>query len=209
MTRNLVEFGRPAITHGYDAEVLVQRIAFDRMTPRQYALSYLCWLPDGNGLGRSLFGPHTCDVFGWDDRPDTFYSIGNNALMRDSLAAAGGRENFLPYLLRTEILAHPLKHALVTIPLALRGARIDHYWGLVGFFLCVTLTWRAVRGRDMGFLAMSLPAWFMLLFNAAVAVNQTRYNLMLALPFALSFGICLDRAWVALQARRQGPATAA
>jgi hypothetical protein len=197
-----VLFGHPAITFGYDASVLVQRISFDHMTQRQYAMSYVCWLPDGNGIGNGLFGPHACDVFGWDDRPDTFYSIGNNELLRDSLAAAGSRANFLPYLLRHDILGHPLKHLLVSIPLALRGAWIDHYWGFVGFFLCVALTGRAIRRRDPAFLAMSVPAWFMLLFNAAVAVNQTRYNLMLAIPFALSFGIYFDQAWSAFQARR-------
>ena len=55
--------------------------------------------------------------------------------------------------------------------------------------------------RDLPFLAVSLPAWFMLLFAAAISVNQTRYNLMLILPFALSGAIATE----ALIRRRPAP----
>jgi hypothetical protein len=52
--------------------------------------------------------------------------------------------------------------------------------------ICLVMTVKAWRRRDLPFLAISLPAWFMLVFAAAISVNQTRYNLMLILPFALS-----------------------
>ncbi len=285
IVRNALVVGHVSLTHGYDSHTLVQRISFDSMTWREYGLSYLCWLPDGAGLGQVLLGPHACDRFGWDERPDTFYSLGMGPLMRDTLAAAGGWNRHLGYLLTHFILREPLWHAAVTVPLALRGMWIDHYWGLLLGPCCVLLTLHALRGtwrrarsarhrtdlpgpgpRRPGapwpgapgsgaarpdasgpdasrpgaslvdavrpgaarleapghgtstrvsppqrrrlaaedalwpgdgawqpcFLLLVLPAWFMLGFNAAVAVNQTRYNLMLIPGFALAGALLLD-----------------
>lgn len=251
IARNALVMGHLALTRGYDSHTLVQRISFDSMSGREYALSFLCWLPDGSGLGNLLVGPHACGRFGWDERPDTFYSLGMGPLMQSTLAAAGGWDGHLSYLLRHFILREPLWHAAVTLPLALRGLWIDHDWGLLLAPCCALLTLHALRGRwrrarpaaqrthpatqrahlaapparpadtarprpaprpqrepgstgaalwpDDGpwqacFLLAALPAWFMLVFNAAVAVNQTRYNLMLIPGFALSGALVLDPA---------------
>ncbi|MGI4978223.1 MAG: hypothetical protein ACRYG6_14890 [Janthinobacterium lividum] len=273
IARNALVVGHAALTRGYDSHTLVQRISFDSMSWREYGLSYLCWLPDGTGLGHLLVGPHACDRFAWDERPDTFYSIGMGPLMQSTLAAAGGWNHHLTYLLTHYILREPLWHAAVTIPLALRAMWIDHYWGLLLGPCCVLLTLHALRGRwrrtrtpaaarpaalhretrdhatpnhdaaptkpprptgsatampprpsplaaappqpprlprrqlpptdapwpadgawQAPFLLLTLPAWFMLAFNAAVAVNQTRYNLMLIPGFALAGALVLDPA---------------
>ena len=253
IVRNALVVGHASLTYGYDSHTLVQRISFDAMTWREYGLSYLCWLPDGAGLGHALLGPHACDRFGWDERPDTFYSLGMGPLMQDTLAAAGGWDHHLGYLLSHYILREPLWHAAVTVPLALRGMWIDHSWGLLLGPCCALLTLHALRGtwrrarlaprpadppgqgllrsgtlragparpgasgplgnasrpdeaRSGGrailwpgdgpwqpcFLLLVLPAWFMLGFNAAVAVNQTRYNLMLIPGYALAGALLLD-----------------
>jgi hypothetical protein len=191
VVRNYLVLGRAALSFGYDSHTLVQRISFDSMTWREYGLGYLCWLPDGTALGDRLVAPHACDRFGWEERPDTFYAVGNATLLPQTLAAAGGYEHHLAYLLQTYILQQPFKHALVTIPLLLRGAWVDHYWGLVLAPVCLALTLRALRRRDAPFLVLALPAWFLLLFNAAVAVNQVRYNLTLVTPFAVAGAVAL------------------
>ena len=225
IARNATMLGRPTLTYGYDSHTLVQRISFDSMTWREYGLAYLCWLPDGNGLGRLLDGPGTCDRFGWDDRPDTFYSIGMGPLMQQTLAEAGGWDHHLHFLLTHYIAREPLWHAAVTIPLALRGAWVDHYWGLVLGPCCLWLTLAALRrlwrerlwrerhhvalppsGRTAAsLLVLALPAWFMLAFNAAVAVNQVRYNLMLIPAYALSAGLLAERALRRLDRARARP----
>ncbi len=201
--RNAVVLHDARLTAGYGPEVLVQRIAFDEMSWAEYRLSFLCWLPDGNGMGSLLFGPGACDRFQWADRPDNFYAIGNGPLKAQAVAAAGGWQHMLPYLLHTYILRHPFKFAMVTISLALRGAWVNRYWGLILMPLCLWFTGRALYRRNLLFLAASLPAWFMLLFAAAVAVNQPRYNLVLIPPFALSGAIAIDR----LLRRRIAPDT--
>jgi 4-amino-4-deoxy-L-arabinose transferase-like glycosyltransferase len=193
IVRNAWVMGDPALTAGYGPHVLNERIAFDQMTWHEYGLSFLCWLPDGNGMGSLLVGPGACRRFQLDLGPETFYGIGNGTLMRQSLMASGGWSHMTGYLIRTFILPHPLKHALVTLSLALRGLWISHYWGFVLAPICLVATVKAWARRDLPFLAVSLPAWFMLLFAAAISVNQTRYNLMLILPFALSGAVLIER----------------
>jgi hypothetical protein len=64
----------------------------------------------------------------------------------------------------------------------------------------VVWTVAALRRRFEGsavFLLLSLPAWFMLAFNALVAVNQVRYNLMLIPVYAVSGALTLR--WTALR----------
>ena len=192
VVRNAVVMHDVALTAGYGPHVLNERIAFDQMSWHEYGLSFLCWLPDGNGMGSLLFGHDACRRFQLDLGPDTFYGVGNGALMQQSLAASGGWAHMTGYLLRSYILPHPVKHALVTLSLALRGLWLSHYWGFVLAPICLVITVKAWRRRDLPFLAISLPAWFMLLFAAAISVNQTRYNLMLILPFAVSGAVAVE-----------------
>jgi 4-amino-4-deoxy-L-arabinose transferase-like glycosyltransferase len=199
--RNAIVLHRAGLSFGYASHTLVQRISFDAMTPREYALSYLCGLPDGFGIANQLVGRGSCDRFALDDKPGTFYQIGTGPLLTQTLEASGGYENHLSYLLHTYIFKEPLKHALVTIPMALRGAWVDHDWGLVLGLVCIGMTVTAVRRRETGFLVLALPAWFMLLFNAAVAVNQVRYNLMLIPPYAVAGAMVVERI---LRTRRGG-----
>ena len=198
VVRNAVVLHRVALSFGYASHTLVQRIAFDAMTPREYGLSFVCWLPDGSGLGRLIAGRHACDRFGWDEHPDSFYSIGNGALMQRTLAAAGGWPHHMGYLVRHYLMAEPLRHLLVSIPLALRGLYVNHWWGVLLAPVSVWAMLRAWRRRDTSPMAwpvllLSLPAWFLLAFNAVVAVNQPRYNLLLVLPFSLSGGLLCAR----------------
>jgi hypothetical protein len=120
-----------------------------------------------------------------------------------TLAASGGYEHHLSYLLHSYIFRMPLTHVMVCIPLALRGAYVAHWWGFVLLIACLAWLMVAVRrgGRrearfDRGaYLVIALPAFFMLAFNAAVAVNQVRYNLMLIPAYAIAGGLSIG--WVA------------
>ena len=199
--RNAVVLGRPALTFGYASHTLVQRLSFDSMSLHEYGMSFVCWLPDGNGLGAMLDGRRACDRFGWDDHPDSFYAIGIGPMLNRTLAQAGGWDHHMAFLLHHFLLHDPLRqlgwHVLVTIPLALRGCFVDHWWGFVLAPVCAWLTAQALYRRGPAacrFLLLCLPGWFMLGLNAAVAVNQVRYNLMLVLPFSVAGALALERA---------------
>jgi hypothetical protein len=204
IARNTIMFGRPALTFGYDSHTLVQRIAFDTMSWHEYALSYLCWLPDGTSLGRNMIGPGACDRFGWDNDPNSFYSLGLRHMLDQTLAAAGGYEHHMRYLLFHFIFRMPVWHALVSVPLALRGAYVAHWWGFGLLVPCLLWTWIALRRGHAAFLIVALPAWFMLALNAAVAVNQVRYNLMLIPAYALAGAFSLR--WLAHAVHRRAAA---
>ncbi len=198
--RNAVVLGRPALTFGYPSHTLVQRLSFDSMNRHEYGMSFVCWLPDGNGLGAMLAGRHACDRFGWDDHPDSFYAIGIGPMLARTLAQSGGWNHHMSFLLHEFLLHDPVRqlgwHALVTIPLALRGVYIDHWWGFVLAPVCAWITVGALRHRGSAarrFLLLCLPGWFMLGLNAAIAVNQVRYNLMLVLPFSVAGALALER----------------
>ena len=193
--RNALVLGRPALSFGYASEVLVQRIAFNAMSWGEYGRSFVCWLPDGSGMGSLIWGPGACGRFQLEPRADTFYWIGNTTLLDSTLVAAGGLAHHLGYLIHTYIVPHLGWHILVSIPLAIRGISINHYWGFVLTFVCAAATWRALRAGDQRFLIVALPGWFMLAFHALCAVNQVRYNLMLVVPYALAGGMLLDRVW--------------
>lgn len=195
IARNAVEFGRPALSYGYDSHTLVQRISYDSMGWREYGLAYVCGLPDGTSLGKRIAGAGACDRLSLSEQPDTYYNIGIGPMLAETLAAAGGYDHHLSYLLREYIARMPVWHLLVSIPLALRGAWVDHYGGFVLGIACFVWTIAAVRRRDWRFLALAAPAWFMLAFHGAVAVNQVRYNLMLIPPYAVA-GACVAQWWM-------------
>ncbi len=202
MLRNALLLHRFALSFGYASHTLIQRVAFDAMTRHELGLSFVCWLPDGAGLGRLLAGRGACDRFGWDEHPDSFYSIGTGPLMRQSLIASGGWPDHMHYVVHHYLLAEPLKHLLVTLPLALRGMYVDHYWGLLLAPVSVLAIVRAARRGGTGVLLLSLPAWILLLSNALVAVNQPRYNFLLILPFSLA-GAMLAECWLQRRPRNR------
>ena len=179
VARNALVFGRPALTAGYAGHTLAQRVSFDQMGWRDYALSFPCWLPDGNGIGRMLAGPGACAPFGWNESPRTYYAIGLRRFVPQFTEAAGGPDHLAGFIFTHEIRPHLAWHVLTTLPLALRGLWIEHWWGFVlAITLAATLV-RAVRTADRRMLALIGPPLAMLAFNAAVAVDQARYNLEL------------------------------
>ena len=193
IVRNAVVLGHRTMTSDYAQLALTQRVAYDEMNWRQYALFNLCSLPDGTGMGSLLVKPNMCSKFGYDGTPGGFYEIGSTTVLQSTAVAAGGTTNQVAYVLYHYVIRHPVWHAIVSIPMAMRGLWIDHYWGFVMAILCIPLTLRALRNFDAAMLAVTLPGWFMLAFYAALSANQTRYNLMLIIPFSLAGGVTLER----------------
>ena len=193
IVRNSLVLGDPALTSGYAQLALTQRVAYDEMNWRQYALFNLCSLPDGSGIGNLLVKPNACAVFGYDFKPGHFYETGSNSLLKSTALAAGGTKHQVDYIIYHYIVRNPFWHTLVSIPMAIKGLSIDHYWGLILAILCISLTFQAVRSLDMPMLAVTLPAWFMLAFYASLSPDQTRYNLMLIIPFSLAGGVMIER----------------
>jgi hypothetical protein len=177
-------------TVDYRSHTLAQRLSYNSMSWGEYAGAYVCLLPGGGGLVDAVYVKDACNRFAWDN-PDGFYLKGQR-LVGESLAAAGGWQNHFRYLTTNYLLPNAFWHFLTTIPLALGGAWVAHYWGLVFGITAMRATYRALADRALPFLIVALPGWFMLLFHGAVSVNQDRYNLYLVVPYTLAGALAIE-----------------
>jgi len=170
-----------ALTTGYAGDILSQRVAYNRMTWPEWGASFLFWFPDfGDALARRLFPEIQYETLDWDD--GSYYGTVAPALYNDISRRVSNPDEIVPYIIRNEIAAHPLKHALVSLPLAFRAIFISKYWGIFGLICFCSFAVHHVRKRDYTFLLLSLPIWFMVVFHALVSVSIPRYNLAL-IPF--------------------------
>lgn len=170
-----------ALTTGYAGDILSQRIAYNRMSWPEWGVSFIFWFPDfGDELARTLFSKPHYDKLGWGD--GSYYATVAPDLYKKITRRVSGPDEIVPYIIKNEIAAHPLKHALVSLPLALRAIFISKYWGIVGLICFLMLAVHQTRKRQYTFLLLSVPIWFMVAFHALVSVSIPRYNLAL-IPF--------------------------
>lgn len=181
LLRNKTQFGRLALTTGYDGNILAQRVAYNRMGWGEMGVAFIYWFPDvGDHLAAALFPRRYYTKLTWD--PGSYYATDARAIIAQVEEEAPNGDAQVPLLVRTEVLAHPIKHTVVSLPLAFRGIYISKYWGVVGLACFVWLVIRQLRANDYTFLLLSLPFWFMVIFHAFVSVSIPRYNLAL-IPF--------------------------
>lgn len=192
LVRNALLLGVADITRGYAAHELAQRLAYNAMTWVQWLVAFVYWLPDfGDSLAAALFDPALYQRLSFD-HPDSYYRGGQD-LYRDSLAAAGGPEAHVGYLVRTYMLKEPVKHVMVTFALLWRGLWVAKVWGLVAFLCFVPMAVLAVRRRWSEAVVFALPPWFMAGFHAFVSVSVVRYNLILIPCFAIAMAWAMLR----------------
>jgi Dolichyl-phosphate-mannose-protein mannosyltransferase len=197
--RNRVLFGSAQITVGYAGFILAQRVAYDAMTAREFLAGWVYFLPGfGSALARMIFPAADYVRLGWEERPDTFYMVGQTLgaeLMRRVPGAAGQ----VPWLIRHDILPALPKYAAVTVLMAWEALWVRKYFSLITVPLFFVLTARAARRRDAAVLAFVLPPLFILLLHAAVSVSTPRYSLNLIPCYATAFGMAvaplLQRVW--------------
>jgi hypothetical protein len=195
MVRNQLTFGDGALTSGYAAFTLAQRVAYNAMTWNEWLISWLYWLPDfGDNVAKSLFGKDAVVRLGWTD-PASFYKTGLGPLYAETLKAAGSTEAHLDYLLREHVVGDLAKHALVTLPLTMRGIWAGGYVALVGVLLAPWFfTAMSAKGRQPVVLALVLPLFFMAGLHGFVSVNIVRYNeAMIALWAAIVAWAVVER----------------
>lgn len=186
MARNWLIFGDTALTAGYGALALAQRVAYNAMTWSEWAAAWVYWLPDvGDDIARALFKPETTHRLGFN-APDTFYQIGTGALHAQTLAAAGSEDRHLGYLISTHIVGDLFKHIMVTLTLVWRGMWAGKWLGVAALLLAWPVLRGLIRsGKLTALLAMALPLLFMLGLHAFVSVNVVRYNVPMISLYAL------------------------
>ena len=197
--RNERLFGTPAPTYGYAGFILAQRMAYEAMTPREWVAQFIDALPGfGHALARDLM-PDAVGRLGWEDRPDTFYMVGNTLMVQQLAANAPNPADQVAYLLHRYTFAHPLRFAAITLALAWKALWVRKYFSLIAVPCFAVLTWRAIRQRDAARLAFVMPPLFILLLHAATTVSTPRYSLMMIPAYAAAAGLLAEpwlmRAW--------------
>lgn len=194
--RNAVSVGKFALTEEYGAAVLIERFAYNDMTPREFLLAFPFCTP---GLGEIAFDT----VYGTDSMhrfvyhtPGSFFHVGRDR--RDQLVGEHGRlDPLLDNIVAEEMRSNWWRHLLVSIPLAWCGMWPG--W-LISLPLVPLFVWACVRAIGTGhllFLLYAAPAVAMLGLHALIANHYTRYNLILIGPYAVG------AAWILLDLFRR------
>ena len=184
VARNHHHFGHFAVTGGYSDIIISQRVAYNRMSLREWAVAFVYWLPGhGEALTAKLFPGSDYSKLGTE--PGSYYFTDSVTLYEQGMAAVGGdRDRLTGHLIRSEILNAPMRHGLTSIPLAWRGILAGKYLAVTGAPCLMILLIASMRNRDWTFPALTLPALVMVGLYAAVSVSIPRYNVYLIYYYA-------------------------
>ena len=205
--RNGVVLGQYCLTEGRGSETLGLRVAFNELTPRQFAAGIFWWTRGfGDALAKRLFDEEAQSPFDWS-KPNNFYEVTVAAIHRraaDATAAnlgdlRAGEKAVTDELVR-EAISHPLQHATSTLLFIYRGIWIDEFI-VLGFPLLMFAVVHAVRRKRWELLIVLSPGLFGMLFYALLSLNPPRYQLT-SLP-TIAIGAALGAAYLAAKWREQ------
>jgi len=200
--RNAVSVGKLGLSEEYGSAVLIERFAYNSMTPWEFALAFPYCTP---GIGDVAFDR----VYGRDSMhrfvfhtTHSFFHAGR--VRRDTLVKEHGRlDPLIGGIIGEEMGANWWRHLLVSVPLAWCGMWVGWLWALLTIplfaYACAppSPAFRDKRGRGQPLLLLyAAPAVAMLGLHAAIANHYTRYNLILIGPLAAGAASVMS-AWLA------------
>ncbi len=181
-TRNAISVGKFALTEEYGSVTLVERVAYDQMTLREFVLAFPYCLPQiGPDIVTTRLRADAMARFQYD-LPNSFYASGLHTGMRSpSNSRASIRSS--AKLVRNEMKENWWRYILVSTRSL--GAECGLAGGLallVPLFAMACVV--AYRRSKPLFLLYATPAFVMLGLHAVLASFYTRYNLALIGPFS-------------------------
>jgi len=206
-TRNAISVGKFALTEEYGSVALVERFAYDQMTPREFALAFPYCLPKiGPGIVGYTFGADAMARFQYH-LPNSFYAIG--AAHRNALTEQFTRiDPIIGEVVRNEMKDNWWRYVLVSIPLAWCGMWVGGWLGLVIVPLFAVACVAAHRRSKPLLLLYATPALVMLALHAALASFYTRYNLALIGPFSAAAAWLIASNFTRVRSQSQVPSLA-
>jgi hypothetical protein len=189
IVRNQVSVGKLGLTEEYASAVLIERLAYNQLTPGEFVRMFAYCVPV---LGEVAFdkesatGPMRRFVY---HTPDSIFHAGRNR--RDALLQQHTRlDPVISGIVTEDMRANWWRHLLVSIPIGWCGAWTGGAWALLTLPLFVLACVHAVRRRRPDLLLYATPALAMLGLHALLANESTRYNLILIGPY------CAGAAWL-------------
>lgn len=184
--RNGLTTGDYVISKGYGAFVLVQRLAYNDMSVKEWSASFIYHLPDfGDSLSEKLFGIEAAERFNYGNK-DGFFYVGHTDLRKKISSEVENEEEMMSHVLKEYLIPSLPKHLMTTISMVFNGLWIGKYWGLVAIPLFMAALILALRRNWQELIVLSFPGWFMLGFHAFTSVNVTRYNMTLVPSLSLA-----------------------
>jgi hypothetical protein len=202
VVRNVVSIGKVSFTEEYGSLTLVERLAFNDMTLREFASAFPYCIPQiGPPVARRLLGDDAIARFEWD-RPGSFFETGR--ARRFSLVDEHKRvDPIIGEVFRTEMERNWWRYLASTVPLAWCGMLAA---GLPSVLLVPLFWWaciEAVRRAKPLFLLYAIPPLVMVALHASLANHYPRYNLGLIGPLATGSAWVLVMTARSLAARRR------
>ena len=198
IVRNHVQKHFVGLVQGYGPEILIERLAFNAMTWRQWIAAFLVWSDADWGpdravrrLATELFGAETVAPLTYRN-PD-YYGRRAEEILNVEWANVA-REDRLGFLLG-RVWSDLPKHLAVSVPLAWRGMA-QHEEIPFGSACWLLVLFGFVRGSPRNRSALAALAFcpvVILAVNAFVSTGLPRYSFGLLTP--LSVGVALPVAW--------------
>src|SRR5262249_33518867 len=185
LVRNHVSVGKWGLTEEYGSAVLIERFAYNDMTPWEFVTAFPYCTPGLGDLAFDLvYGKDSMHRFVYHTR-DSFFHVGRGR--RDALVTEHGRlDPLIAGIMLDEMRANWWRHLLVSVPLAWCGMWAGWLFALLLVPLFAWACVRAARQSEPLLLLYATPAIVMLGLHAAMANHYTRYNLILIGPFAVA-----------------------
>jgi 4-amino-4-deoxy-L-arabinose transferase-like glycosyltransferase len=205
MARNYMHFGRFFITER-GGIVLLLRSECNMMNRKEYLGAFLYWAPDkylSESLLKSFFGEDAIKPGGALERlnrlNDSSFYLRTKAIWAKVEKEFANQKKSemvdkrLKSMAKTNILQHPVRHILATLPIGWRGLFAEHGYRLkipgsgivinssvptniVYFAAFFFLTFLSIKNRWWELFALILPALYLYGIQTALTHNLARYN---------------------------------
>ena len=191
--RNFHHFGDLALTKGYAELGLVQRLGYNIISWKEVGVAAIAWIPGaGQPLVELLFPPELYQRVGTSAYSDfePLY-VYKGELFERTLAAAGGPDKHLKYLLSTHVLGDLPKHLVVSVLLAIRGMWVGKYLAFAGM-ACLAPAAAVMyrRGRLTPFLLFLIPLLLLSFLYGFISTSIFRYHVPIIAAYSFAVALC-------------------
>jgi hypothetical protein len=201
LVRNAVSLGKLGFTEEYGAVVIIERLAFNSMTAKEFALAFPYCVPAvGPAAVNALAGRDAMSRFQWN-APGSFFEQGRGR--RDSLVKAHGRlDPIMGGLLHAEMARDWWRHVGSSLALSWCGLWVSGLWSVPLLPLFAAAGVIALRRRQPLLLLYAVPALVLVGVHGVLANHYPRYNLGLIGPIAVGAAWMILRLVAAVRSTR-------
>ena len=193
LARNALSLDKAGFTEEYGAAAMIERLAFNTMTGREFALAFPYCVPTLGPLTvNGLAGKDAMARFEWDSH-DSFFEQGR--ARREALVAQYGRlDPVIGGLLATEMKRDWWRHLGTSVALSWCGLWVSGLWGVVLLPIFTLALWQARRRAPL-LLFYAAPALALVGVHGLLANHYPRYNLGLIGPIAVGAAWIVIETW--------------